>query len=168
MGEDEPTSNDLICPCKCDGTMKYIHISCLKEWLNSKKLVYNGDRVRSFFWKALECELCKTSFETKMKDTLFEIMEFERPESEYLIMESVKSAPAKVIHVFDLNATDTFKIGRSVDTDMKIADISVSRIHAFIRIKNGELLLEDNGSKFGTLVKINSPLSLISVYKEGN
>ena len=80
LGEDEPTSNELICPCKCDGTMKHIHIACLKEWLNSKKLVYNGEKVRSFFWKALECELCKTAFETKMKDTLFEIMEFDKPD----------------------------------------------------------------------------------------
>jgi hypothetical protein len=29
-------------------------------------------------------------------------MDFERPEKDYLIMESVKSAPAKVIHVFFL------------------------------------------------------------------
>lgn len=166
LGEDDPSSNELICPCKCDGTMKHIHIACLKEWLNSKKLVYNGDRVRSFFWKALECELCKTPFEHKMKDSLFEIMDFEKPYSEYMIMESVKSAPAKVIHVFNLTDTDLFKIGRSVETDMKIADISVSRVHAFIKIKNGELLLEDNGSKFGTLVKINSPLSLMSAYKD--
>jgi len=43
--------------------MKYIHIECLREWLNGKKLVYNGERVKSFFWKALECELCKTPFE---------------------------------------------------------------------------------------------------------
>jgi len=40
---------------------------------------------------------------------------------------------------------------------MKIADISVSRLHAYIRIKNGTLVVEDNGSKFGTLVKINRP-----------
>ncbi len=63
-------------------------------------------------------------------------MDFERPEEEYLIMESVKSAPAKVIHVFYLNKGSEFKIGRSVDTDMKIADISVSRIHSYIRVKN--------------------------------
>lgn len=72
-------------------------------------------------------------------------------------MESVKSAPAKVIHVFFLEKFNEFKIGRSVDTDMKIADISVSRIHAYIRINKGSLVLEDNGSKFGTLVKLNGP-----------
>ena len=51
-----------------------------------------------------------------------------------MIMESVKSAPAKVVHVFYLDKATEFKIGRSVDTDMKIADISVSRVHSFIRI----------------------------------
>jgi hypothetical protein len=64
-------------------------------------------------------------------------MDFEKPEDDYLIMESVKSAPAKVIHVFFLDKTNDFKIGRSVDTDMKIADISVSRVHSLIKIKNG-------------------------------
>jgi len=67
LGEDEVEGeNSLICPCKCAGTMKYIHILCLKEWLNNKKLVYNGERVKSYFWKALECELCKEPFENKM------------------------------------------------------------------------------------------------------
>ena len=90
--------------------------------------------MRSYFWKALECELCKQPFENKMKEKLFQVMDFDRPENEYMIMESVKSAPAKVVHVFYLNKTNEFKIGRSVDTDMKIADISVSRLHAYIRI----------------------------------
>ena len=63
-------------------------------------------------------------------------MDYEKPDDEYMIMESVKSAPAKVIHVFSLEKSDVFKIGRSVDTDMKIADISVSRLHSFIKIKN--------------------------------
>lgn len=133
----------------------------MREWLNGKKLVYNGERVKSFFWKALECELCKTPFENKMRGKLFQIMEFERPDTEYMIMESVKSAPAKVIHVFFLNKANDFKIGRSVDTDMKIADISVSRLHSYVRIKNGRLFIEDNGSKFGTLVKIKEPLEIV-------
>jgi pSer/pThr/pTyr-binding forkhead associated (FHA) protein len=46
---------------------------------------------------------------------------------------------------------------------MKIADISVSRVHAFIRINKGNLTLEDNGSKFGTLVKMKGPHNLITL-----
>ena len=39
------TVDKLICPCKCAGTMGLIHISCLKEWVNSKRLVYKGNKV---------------------------------------------------------------------------------------------------------------------------
>lgn len=40
---------------------------------------------------------------------------------------------------------------------MKIADISVSRIHSFLRVVGNRIVLDDNGSKFGTLVKVNKP-----------
>lgn len=76
-------------------------------------------------------------------------------------MESVKSAPAKVIHVFFLDKCNEFKIGRSVETDMKIADISVSRVHSLIKIRDKQLFIEDNNAKFGTLVKIRDPIEII-------
>ena len=55
---------------------------------------------------------------------------------DYMVMESINSMPAKVVHVFDLNYSE-FRIGRSPDTDMKVADISVSRVHSFIRLQRG-------------------------------
>lgn len=74
--------------------------------------------------------------------------------NEYMIFESIKSAPAKVIHVFDLSKClpnqrnleelakeNEFRVGRSVETDMRIADISVSRVHSFIRILGDQLVL---------------------------
>ena len=93
---------------------------------------------------------------------MFAIMQFDKPDDNYMILESIKSAPAKVVHVFDLRY-DEFKVGRSVDTDMKIADISVSRTHSFIKIREGRIVVEDNGSKFGTLVKIQRPVDLLNV-----
>ena len=88
---------------------------------------------------------------------MFSIMKIDLPPggNDYLIFESIKSAPAKVIHVFDLSTCDDksrvhdkqvytqndFKVGRSVDTDMRIADISVSRVHSFIRVCADELIL---------------------------
>ena len=100
-------------------------------------------------------------------------MKFDLPnnENDYMILESIKSAPAKVIHVFDLKgdpnqSVDEFRIGRSVETDMKIADISVSRVHSFIRVVKDELILDDNSSKFGTLVKIMKPKAILNVFGE--
>ena len=54
--------------------MGAIHQMCLREWLNSKRQVYVGQRVTSYFWRLLECELCKEPFEKKMRSTLFGIM----------------------------------------------------------------------------------------------
>ena len=84
-----------------------------------------------------------------------------------MILESINSMPAKVVHVFDLRY-DEFKVGRSIETDMKIADISVSRTHSFFKIKDGNLLVEDNGSKFGTLVKIQRPLPVLNSKTDGS
>lgn len=53
------------------------------------------------------------------------------------------------------------KIGRGHDNDLRIADISVSRCHAFIKKDSkGNIILEDNQSKFGTLVQIKAPIVL--------
>jgi pSer/pThr/pTyr-binding forkhead associated (FHA) protein len=44
-------------------------------------------------------------------------------------------------------------IGRGTDNDLRVTDISVSRVHAFIKKDtNGDYYLTDNTSKFGTLV----------------
>lgn len=59
--------------------MGKIHQLCLKKWLDSKKVVYDGRKVVSYFWKALECELCKSPFEKKMRSSMFNIMDFDLP-----------------------------------------------------------------------------------------
>ena len=53
------------------------------------------------------------------------------------------------------------KIGRGHDKDVRITDISVSRYHALIKKgPRGEYLLEDNSSKFGTLVQVKKPYQI--------
>lgn len=51
---------------------------------------------------------------------------------------------------------------------MRISDTTVSRTHSFFKIKNNRLFVEDNGSKFGTLVKIQRPLEILHSNPEGN
>lgn len=41
----------IISPWKCAGTMKYIHLNCLKGWLDSKRQHRETPRVNSYFWK---------------------------------------------------------------------------------------------------------------------
>ena len=55
----------------------------------------------------------------------------------------------------------TIKIGRGHDADIRVTDISVSRFHAKInRSDDGHFYLEDNRSKFGTLIQIRKPFKI--------
>ena len=78
LGEEEE-NNAMLCPCKCAGSMGAIHTLCLREWLQSKRQTFKGKRVTSYFWRLLECELCKEPFERKMRSALFNILEFDLP-----------------------------------------------------------------------------------------
>lgn len=52
-GESEP-DNQLFFPCKCDGSIKYVHQNCLVEWLKVKRRVQHVAKPR--------CELCGVEF----------------------------------------------------------------------------------------------------------
>ena len=50
--EETKETGKMIRPCKCDGSMKYVHEECLKTWIISKGL--DLDKVK--------CEVCSTLF----------------------------------------------------------------------------------------------------------
>lgn len=86
------TENPLISPCKCAGTMKHIHIDCLREWLNSKSSFKENSLVKTYCWKTIECELCKVKFPDRVSvnnGKVVDLVSFEKPEADYIILESV-------------------------------------------------------------------------------
>lgn len=52
--------NELISPCSCVGSIKYIHFQCLKKWIIEQK------ENMPFF----HCEICKDQYSFQFKDTL--------------------------------------------------------------------------------------------------
>jgi pSer/pThr/pTyr-binding forkhead associated (FHA) protein len=53
-------------------------------------------------------------------------------------------------------------MGRGHESEVRVNDISVSRCHAIIKYKEDGFYIEDNRSKFGTLVMLKDrfPLQL--------
>ena len=75
----------------------------------------------------------------------------------------MSNTAGKVIHVVNMLKTEEAKIGRGHDVDVRITDISVSRLHATLRkTSNGYFYVRDNKSKFGTLSIIRNPKLLVS------
>ena len=90
-------------------------------------------------------------------NSYYEIIEYIRPTSEnYIVLESLNQLKDnnnyKSIHVITLNDNHRIVMGRGHDSDVRISDISVSRIHSKIYLKDKNFMLEDCGSKFGSLV----------------
>lgn len=55
-----------------------------------------------------------------------------------------------------------YKLGRGHDADVRVNDISVSRLHLKINYTNGRFFMEDCRSKFGTLVLVKKELKIDS------
>ena len=99
------------------------------------------------------------------KKDVFDLIEIERPDCDYIILESLNqmkdNCNIKSIHVIKLTG-ENITIGRGHESDVRINDISVSRSHACLKYDSntGGLLLRDLRSKFGTLVLLKRPLTI--------
>ena len=179
LGEEDDGTNPLISPCKCAGTMSHIHLACLREWLNSKRTKKESKRCQTYCWKTLECELCKARFpaqlnlsssvaeqkahprQRKKAAQPIQVLEYDTPDSEYLVLESVTLQNIRIIHVLTISENEVVRIGRGHEAEIRVTDISVSRLHAKIsKNADGEYFVEDNNSKFGTLIQVRKPIVL--------
>jgi hypothetical protein len=100
------------------------------------------------------------------RDSIRHLVDFTRPEKKnYMILESLNQVKDgnnyKSIHVVILEENKLIIMGRGHDADVRINDISVSRVHGTITLLPGnKILLKDYGSKFGTLALIQKELPI--------
>lgn len=112
--------NPLLSPCKCDGSMKYVHLFCLQSWLINKLHLKKNKGVISVLWQNLCCELCKTTLPLTFHHNnhsydLVEIKEFYDSQKETtkpsLILESNSKDNNPVgLHFIDFNETSEISI----------------------------------------------------------
>ena len=161
--EDLESGNPFITPCKCTGSMKYIHLKCLREWTDSKKQFQEDDGISSYYWENLNCELCKAGLDLVVRsstdpDKAIFLLDLNRPtDSPYMILESDIECPSKAVHIINFGKKTTFTVGRRVNNDISISDISVSRRQACFVLEKETVSLMDLDSKFGTFQKILRP-----------
>eukprot|EP00742_Colponemidia_sp_Colp-10_P000398 GILJ01000436.1.p1 GENE.GILJ01000436.1~~GILJ01000436.1.p1 ORF type:complete len:419 (-),score=28.51 GILJ01000436.1:210-1466(-) len=161
--DNDDLENPLISPCRCKGTMKGVHLQCLRSWVEGRLNLNNTEPNFSFFWRALDCELCKVPYPTyvEVDGKQIELFKIPKPESPYIILEALsreRQSTNRGIHVISFANKSVVKLGRGHDSDVRVSDISVSRCHAMIRLVKDQFYLEDNTSKFGTLVQVKRPL----------
>lgn len=156
-GDDDP----LIAPCQCKGSIEYVHLGCLRHWIRGR-LNLSDTSGGSYFYRPLACELCKAVYPTYVSvgQERAPLVEVPRTQAPFIVLENMvrdsQQHASRGLHVISL-AEKVLKLGRGHESDVRIADVSISRCHAMIRFHRGNFVLEDNNSKFGTLVAMKKP-----------
>ncbi len=95
----------------------------------------------------------------------FDLINVEKPtDKKFIILESLNQLKDnnnfKSIHVITFESQEKIILGRGHDSDVRINDISVSRIHASIILSEGQVWLKDLKSKFGTLALLKEDIQV--------
>ena len=167
-GSDE---DPLIQACNCRGSIQYVHLGCLRYWINGRLCLTDASK-HAYLFKQLSCELCKVNYpvEVAMPDgAKLPLVPMPETRAPYIVLENMmrqegqlpgdQSGPAsRGIFVISLAGKKVLKLGRGHESDVRIADVSISRWHATVSFtENGQFIIEDHGSKFGTLVSMRRP-----------
>jgi hypothetical protein len=162
--------NPLLNSCQCDGSVRYIHYDCLKFWLKQKMVKKEEPNLISYTWKQFECEICKKPYPYVFRSNgisyrLVDVDQDIPAERNFLLLESLtfEKNSSRMVHlIMPDTEKKVFKLGRGHESDVRVSDISVSRCHALVKYNddNGRFYLEDNLSKFGTLVLAKGSIEL--------
>ena len=165
--EEDPLddlNNPFVEPCQCSGSVKYVHINCLKEWIHTKYII-NIEKNENFLFfiiKPLECDICKGIFPDyiKHRNKKYQLIDFEPEFQNYFLMESltIDKNKNRFLYIISLDNNKILKLGRGNNSDIIIGDLSVSRVHSILILDNKKIYIEDNNSKFATLVLVQSPM----------
>lgn len=159
--EGSTEEDPLITPCLCRGSIEFVHLGCLRHWIRGRlNAAESGGG--SYFYRPLPCELCKATYPTYVSrgDEKTPLLEVPKTTPPFIVLENMVRDSAlhqtRGLHVISL-AEKVLKLGRGHESDVRITDVSISRCHAMIRFHRGQFVLQDNNSKFGTLVAMKRP-----------
>ena len=162
--EDDPKENPIVQPCHCSGSCKYIHLKCLKHWIMTKSCnkIDESEYCSVFIFSETECELCKAKLPDLVvhNKKLYSLLDFSDEFKNYLILEclTLDKENNKFLYIISLEKKDEIKIGRGQVCDILFSDASVSRIHCTLSVEGRSVFLKDYGSKFGTLILVQTPV----------
>jgi len=169
----------LIRPCGCRGSIESVHLGCLQQWIRCRMGLMDEKGGNAYLVKQQNCDLCKQALPSHvcLQGVKRPLVEVPQPAGPFMVLEqaarSSRASGSTGVLVATLARDGTLTFGRSAEkAGFRVDDISISRLHAKISFREGKFLLEDNNSRFGTLVCMRQPYVLsqgetISIQKGG-
>ena len=165
-GDTNKLTNPVVKICQCKES-PYMHVECFKNFLKtSKSFAYKdaqfaNKKVTLIKLYNFICSNCNEPYNAILKKNgrEYNILPYENPGGEvpHLVLESLNFVKEGIfialimIFIFP-KKKEEYYLGRGHEATFKVSDISISRVHCKIYMQNNKILLDDLGSKFGTLV----------------
>ena len=164
--ETDNVNNPIIkiCPCK---KCPLFHLNCFKnEYIKKEKIFcynekeYMSGNLRIVNFINFLCPMCNEPYNPIIKkgNNFYNILPYDFNKDVYhIVLESINFVRDGVfcmmIIIFSFpNKKEEFYLGRGHEASFKISDISISRVHAKFYLKDENIIIDDLGSKFGTLL----------------
>lgn len=82
-------TSPLINPCNCEGSLKYVHLECLKKYAQTMVECIKSDKVTIINCPSIICLYCKgpLPFKVKIGNQIISVIDFVRPDGNYLVLE---------------------------------------------------------------------------------
>ena len=168
-GNRDRELDPLISVCKCIDSMKYVHLSCLKNKINLNiyKKYYKHHDI--YLFQNYNCDICLATYpkyiiiDNKKLNLLdIDVSNYDN----YAICDMIKFEEKNdyifrvgflVIH---FGENDTIKFGRKKENDVVFNDLSISGNHCELISQNGNLFLKDVGSSYGCLKYVQNEFEI--------
>ena len=178
--ETDSVNNPIIkvCPCK---KCPLFHLNCFKnEYIKKEKIFqYNERDYKSGNLKIVNfinflCPLCNEPYNPMVKkgNNFYNIMPYTFDKEVYhIILESINFVRDGVFCVMIIIFTfpeqkEEYFLGRGHEATFKISDISISRVHAKFYLKDDNIVIDDLGSKFGTLLLVRKNINVTEMIEK--
>ena len=178
--ETDSTNNPIIkiCPCK---KCPLLHLNCFKnEYIKKEKIFnYNEKEYMSGNLKIINfinflCPICNEPYNPIIKkgNNFYNILPYSFDKNIYhIVLESINFVKDGIFCVMIIiftfpNKKEEYYLGRGHEATFKINDISISRVHAKFYLKDDNIIIDDLGSKFGTLLLVRNAIDVSEIIEK--
>ncbi|CDW85034.1 fha domain [Stylonychia lemnae] len=167
LDEIDTMENPLITPCKCSGLIPKEFSKNQMEFIHTTGRNWHASYVKRLSSLVRLCVLNNylDNISLKNKTKKIYLLNYKQPKNKkFMVLDSDIDCLSKAIHVIVFSRKNDFYIGRRVNNDITISDISVSRSQSAIKLRDNKVYISDCDSKFGTFVKIQQPMQVPANY----
>ena len=165
----------LISVCQCLESMKYVHLSCLKNKISSNIYKKHYKYYDIYLFQNYYCDICLSTYPKYIlidnKQTNLLDLDTSNYDN-YAICDMIKYDEKNEYNfrigflVIHFDEESVIKFGRKKENDVVFNDLSISGFHCELISKNGNLFLKDVGSSYGCLKYIQNDVEINEVNEE--